>query len=130
MTRLDHLHVSSINGGLYDTRVAGWHYRAPLRALYCMHYKEIPNVAAFKATLRAGGFAWPGGYPMYFVLEDGGALSFEGARQNLRAILYDMTHGVRGSGSWFVVGCEVNYEDGDLYCEATGEKILSAYGED
>ena len=125
-----HLFVSDTDGALYDTRVAGWHQQTPLRTPYKRSLALIATTAEFKAALRAGGYAWPGGYPMYFVLDDGGALSFEGARQNLREILYDMTHDIRGSGSWFVVGCEINYEDEDLVCEHTGAKIPSAYGED
>lgn len=123
----DHLFVSSTDGGLYDTRVAGWHKLPPLRKVYNWQRNEIRNAADVKAALRAGGFAWPGGYPMYFVLEDGHALSFKGARRRLREILYDMTHDVTGDGSWHIVGLDVNYEDDDLYCEETGEKIEPAY---
>jgi hypothetical protein len=123
----NHLFVSSTDGHLYDTRVEGWAKLPPLRRDYYGCRGRVDTAAKVKAALRAGGFAWPGGYPMYFVLDDGEALSFKGARENLREILYDMTHDVTGSGSWNVVGTDINYEDDELVCVQTGEKIEAAY---
>lgn len=120
----DHLFVAS-DGTLYDTRQPDWS-RKPIRAVYRRHGK-IRNTQEFKAALRAGKWTDLGSYPVYFVLDDGEALSFEAARENLREILYDMTHDVTGSGSWNVIGLEVNYEDSELCCAHTGKKIEAAY---
>ena len=81
-----------------------------------------------KAQLRAGPFAWPGGYPLYFVADDGEALSFDAVRDNFRSVLSSMRS--RTNDGWRVVGCEINYEDAGLYCAHTGKRIESAYTED
>lgn len=99
-----------------------------VRKRYSWHYRQIDTVDQLKATLRAGAYAWPGGYPLYFITEDGAALSFESARKEFKHIAY----AVRFPGSdrgWRVVACEVNYEDNDLRCEHSGKPIESAYGE-
>ncbi len=71
-----------------------------------------------KRELRAGPYAWPGGYPKYFVTCDGAALSFDAMRERFR---YE-------AGA--VHRVDVNWEDDSLYCDHTGERIPSAYGED
>ena len=80
MTCPNHLFLSDCDGCLYDTRDPEWSKNPPLRANYAIHCGSIKSVADLKATLRAGGFAWPGGYPLYFVTSDGGALSFATVR--------------------------------------------------
>jgi len=81
-----------------------------------------------KKQLRAGEFAWPGGYPLYFVTDDGAALSFDAVRENIRSVLWSMRHGV--NDGWRVIGCDVNWEDPSLYCDHTGVRIPSAYAEE
>ncbi len=81
-----------------------------------------------KKQLRAGEFAWPGGYPLFFITSDGAALSFEAVRENLRSVLWSIRHGV--NDGWRVIGCDVNWEDPSLYCDHTGARIPSAYAEE
>lgn len=81
-----------------------------------------------KVALRAGKYAWPGGYPCYFVTDDGCALSFEAVRENFRAVLASVKH--HQSDGWRVLCVDVNYEDPELFCEHTGNRIESAYAED
>ena len=81
-----------------------------------------------KETLRQGPFAWPGGYPLFFITDDGAALSFEAVRENWRLVCDSVRHNSRDG--WQVVAVEVNYEDPALYCEHTGKRIESAYAED
>lgn len=122
--------VGECDGGLYDTRAPGWN-KKPLRQNYSRSHRRIKTVADFKATLRAGRYAWPGGYPLYFVAGDGEALSFKTARDNFRGIVYAIqNNNIRPHDGWNVVGCEINYEDTDLFDAHTGEKIESAYGDD
>lgn len=80
-----------------------------------------------KVALRAGKYTWPGAYPCYFITDDGCALSFEVVRDNLRSVFDSIK--TRCSDGWRVVAVDVNYEDGALYCEHTGERIESAYAE-
>ena len=46
-----------------------------IRKNYEKHHKAITGVDDLKATLRAGQWAWPGGYPLFFITSDGAALS-------------------------------------------------------
>jgi hypothetical protein len=128
VTLAKHLFVSSCDGALYDTRVPDWHKLPPLRATYDMPRSNIKSVADLKAALRYGPYALPGGYPLYFICDDGAALSFAAVRQKFRQIADAIQQNDRSG--WRVVACEVNYEDTDLYCEHTGERIESAYGKD
>ena len=74
-------------------------------------------------------YAWPGGYPRYFITSDGAALSFEAVGENYAIIADDIRTGNTRS-EWHVCGCEINWEDPDLYCDHTGKRIESAYAED
>lgn len=67
-------------------------------------------------------FAWPGGYPMYYLAKDNGVLcpkcanEFKPERDNeeqLQAVAYG-----------------VNWEDRELFCEHCNGRIESAYAED
>ena len=123
----EHLFISSCDGALHDTRAPDWSHN-PLRANYSRTFSRIKTIAEFKATLRAGPYVWPGGYPLYFITSDGAALSFKAARSEARQIMQSIAD--KDSSSWRVMACDINYEDVDLYCDHTGEKIESAYGDD
>ena len=82
-----------------------------------------------KQALRSGPYAWPGGYPTYFVTADGAALSHAAVRGEWREIVGAHLTGNR-RGGWYVAGADVNWEDPDLYCDHTGARIPSAYADD
>jgi hypothetical protein len=90
---------------------------------------NIRHVFDFNKALAQGPYVWPGGYPLYFVCADGGALSFKAAQENAGLIRDAIIAHDAGSG-WCVVGMDVNYEDTELTCDHTGERIESAYGEE
>ena len=119
-----HLFVGD-SGALFDVRAVGWSARA-LRSDYRRTFSAINTVAQFKATLRAGAYAWPGGYPLYFATSDGAALSFASARAECRNVIDSIAHG--HNDGWRVIGCQINYEDIGLLCDHSGEPIESAYG--
>lgn len=81
----------------------------------------------FRETIRAGAYAWPGGYPLFFITSDGAALSFDSAKENARHIIDSIRN--KSKDGWRVIGCDVNWEDSDLYCDHSGKPIESAYGE-
>ncbi len=124
----DHLFCASDDGALYDTRLPEWSGKPPLRANFSRHHGTIRDTADLKACLRAGAFAFPGGYPLYFVADDGESLSFEAVRANLRNVL-DSISGNHRDG-WRVVAMATNWEDDELTCSHTGKPIPSAYGDD
>lgn len=83
-------------------------------------WKEI------KQAIRSK-YAWPGGYPMYLVMNDGEALCMECAKSEFRQIAYSHRHDLRDG--WNAVGADINYEDAELTCAHCGEYIESAYGD-
>jgi len=72
-------------------------------------------------------YAWPGGYPRYFITSDGAALSFKSALHNSQIIIDSIRE--NSNDGWQVVACEVNWEDSLLFCDDTGELIECAYSE-
>jgi hypothetical protein len=73
--------------------------------------------------------AWPGGYPQYIVMADGEALSIAAARSEFGLIARATLFSERRD-CWRAEGVQVNWEDTQLYCAHTNEKIESAYGND
>jgi len=67
-------------------------------------------------------FAWPGGYPVYYLAKDDGVLcpkcanAFNPATDNDEQLE--------------PVAADVNWEDNSLYCEHCNARIESAYAED
>jgi len=73
-------------------------------------------------------YAWPGGYPMYAVCDDGGVLCHDCLIREYKQIAHDTVKGWKGTG-WRVIGADINHEDFDLYCDHCNEKIEAAYSE-
>lgn len=122
----EHLFIAS-DGDLYDTRVEGWSAKAPLRRAYRVASPKIETMGDVKAALRYGAATDLGGYPLYFVTRDGAALSFVSARKMLVAIADDFQHDA--STGWRIAAVQINYEDGDLRCDHSGERIPCAYND-
>lgn len=114
----DHLLVTD-DGALYDTRKDGWSSK-PLRPIYCRTFRHIDNVQQFKATLRAGAFAWPGGYPLALYTTDGAALCFDCGRKERRNIMDSIKR--RLGDGWQVMGCDIEHE-GPTNCDHCGKCI-------
>lgn len=72
-------------------------------------------------------YAWPGGYPRFILMADGEALSVNAARENWRSIVHSTLR--RQRDDWAAAGVDVNWEDPDLFCAHSGERIESAYAE-
>jgi len=123
-----HFFISDDGGALHDTREPLWSSR-PLRTNYCRSHAIIDTVEDLKSTLRHGEYAIPGGYPLFFVMGDGGASSFEYVRKNLREVMEAFKDAHRHS-PMRPVEVAINYEDGDLTCDGSGARIPSAYAED
>lgn len=86
----------------------------------------INSLSDLRKAFRHGPYAWPGGYPVYFVMADGAALSFKSARENRREMIAAFCK--YGDPDWKPVALEINWEDDSLVDSHTGEKIESAYG--
>jgi len=116
-----HFMISESDGALYDCRAENWAAK-PLRRDYSRHFAAIETVAQFKATLRAGGYTWPGGYSLAFICHDGGALCFDCARAEARNVMDSIATDCRDG--WRVVGChDVDNADSATACDHCGEHI-------
>jgi hypothetical protein len=91
---------------------------------------EIKNLFELQKALEIGPYAWPGGYPIYFIMADGGAMSFEAVRLGREAVFSAMEGDCPDDKQWRVVSAEINWEDPNLYCDHTDERIESAYAEE
>lgn len=88
---------------------------------------EIHTISDFRRAVRNGAYAWPGGYPCYWIMADGGACAFNAAKSERRAMLEAIA--AKDNRGWRPIALEINWENGDLYCDHTGERIESAYAE-
>ena len=79
----------------------------------------------FISDLNYGCYAWPGGYPRYFVCSDGESLSFVSAQQN-RELIVEAIESCDNTGGWCIIGCDINWDDPNLYCADLGLRIPSA----
>ena len=89
------------------------------------------TVKQFDDALKNGPYAWPGGYPLFFLLADNSTLGFQAAIDNAPAIREALTpvgDGFDNSG-WQVIACCINWEDDFMVCCHDGDPIPSAYGE-
>ena len=69
-------------------------------------------------------YAWPGGYPMFAVMDDGGYICHRCVKANYRLIYRD-TQADCQSG-WNFGESEINWED-EMHCDNCGNQIESAY---
>lgn len=94
----------------------------------------IKTVFDFNKAIGMGHHIKIGGYPTYFITADGAALSFQAAideqaliRDSIIDNPFNEDHFPVGTDGWRVVEMAVNWEDENLYCDHTGEKIETAY---
>ena len=93
-----------------------------LRATYRdLTFRTADNV------LHVSAYAWPGGYPTYFVTNDGGSLCPQCVRSERNRIVH-ATLTTYGDREWSLEGQDVNYEDDHLFCDHCARQIESAYG--
>ena len=91
-----------------------------IKFLNSMGYEDVRLVS--KEWER---WAWPGGYPLYYLCEDGGVLCSKCVNKEI-----ELTASTDGSDPWWkLVAVDVNYEDPRLECEHCGEFCESAYAE-
>ena len=89
---------------------------------------KINNTKELKDALRAGPYAWPGGYPTYFIAADCEPLCHDCVKNNFKQVIYE-TYRPRQGDMFRVVGQEINYEDTDLHCAHCEKQIEASYGE-
>ena len=85
------------------------------------------SLQAIKTELRYGQYAWPGGYPKFFITADGAALSYAAVKAEWRTICSAYIREAGHNNGWMIAGADVNWEDSELICDHTGNRIESAY---
>jgi hypothetical protein len=85
------------------------------------------TLAEAKRLLRHGPWAWPGGYPMYFICDDGEALCFACVRKEWRQVVH--AHLKLERDQWRLATYDTNWEDPELRCAHCDVQIQSAYTE-
>ena len=89
---------------------------------------KINNTNDLKNALRNGPYAWPGGYPTYFIAADCEPLCHDCVKDNYRLVLGEMRHPTLHD-QWRPVAIDINYEDQHLHCAHCNVEIEPAYGE-
>lgn len=87
-------------------------------------YTPIKAAGRIAIAVHTEPFAWPGGYPMYAITDDGAAICPACCGSEIKNI----DASTRGDG-WRVIASDVNWEDGELYCDHCSKRIESAYAE-
>lgn len=89
--------------------------------------QRIKTISDVYLWLEHGPYAWPGGYPMYFIAEDGSTFNFSTVEENIESV----QEAFRDNWSdWKIIAAEINYEDPDLFDTETGDRIECAYCDD
>lgn len=91
---------------------------------------QINSISDFRRAVRNGPYAWPGGYPLYWIMADGAAIAFDVARVSWEGrLMLEALRNPRANDQWLPIAVEANWEDAELFCDHTGERIPSAYAE-
>jgi hypothetical protein len=85
---------------------------------------EINSSKDLRTAVRNGPYAWPGGYPIFYLCDDGECLSYNSVKNNYRQILSSVRS--KHNDGWRVVAYDINWES-EMYDADTGEQIESAY---
>jgi hypothetical protein len=71
------------------------------------------------STGKYPAFAWPGGYPMFYLTKSNAVLCPKCANTNDEEFEGDE-----------ITACDVNWEDGEMHCDNCNKRIESAYADD
>lgn len=88
--------------------------------------KAVGWVAQFPYDKIVGvewpAYAWPGGYEIHYITEDGGVLCHQCANENMA-----LTADCDGDPQWRIIEGDLNYEEPDCYCGNCDRKIEPEY---
>lgn len=114
---------TSCAGALYDTRKPNWMHN-PLRPDFAQfpYHAHNPDTSRIKAALRAGRYAFPGGYELFAIMNDGESVCYPCLKSNLYQVIYSTRHNMRDG--WRVAGfeCVANIES-ETVCAHCGHVI-------
>ena len=105
-----------------------WENGAVIRPGFSRTHETIQTGLQLRATLRAGEYAWPGGYQMALSTSDGETLCYSCGRAEFPQIARAIRD--RSRCGWRVVGSFIHWEGEPLQCAHCNRSIPSAYGSD
>lgn len=86
------------------------------------------NAQLSKPTGEVSAYAWPGGYPIYYLAADSETFCPACVNKEIKRIV-DAT--IEDEDRDFqIVARDVNWEDADMHCVHCNKRIESAYAED
>ena len=104
------------------------HVSAPVDADRYALERELFDAGYIRVSLLRKEWekwAWPGGYPIYYVAADGELLCSHCCNDNI-----DQTGAAEAAeADWTIVAADINYEEPDLQCAHCDKTIESAYCE-
>ena len=74
-------------------------------------------------------YAWPGGYPLYYVCADGGILCPNCANKQSAVRDADEHPDYPDYDQWRTIAVDINWEDASLTCDNCSQRIESAYAD-
>ena len=88
------------------------------------------NTREIKTAIR-NPYAFPGGYALTLIMEDGETLCLDCARAEFRQIVQAAKDAERGStgGGWRAVGVDIHWEGPPLFCAHCNRELPSEYGD-
>lgn len=112
-------------GGVTNTRCnLDWY--APVGvpvAEVILHFENEGCIDVRFERVEWDSWAWPGGYPIYYLCADGGVLCPKCANDNI-----DLTTQTDDK-QWHIVGVDIHYEGSAIVCDHCNKDIESAYGD-
>ncbi len=85
---------------------------------------QKPNLPRDASGLLAS-YAWPGGYPVFYLMDDSETLCPTCANDPKNPV-----HVGGDADGWRIEAADVNWEDASLFCAHCSKRIESAYAED
>lgn len=86
-----------------------------LRENFAKHHLRIESTRDFLACLRAGEFAFPGGYRLAFITDDSELICYSCIRENIYSVIHSIRYGL--SDGWRVYALTFTDEDiCPVYC--------------
>lgn len=92
-------------GHLYSEKTG---YETPLRKDYSKHFRKIETGQQVRSCLRAGEYAWPGGYQLAFYTADGALLCYGCVKDSLELVTWSIRNDV--NDGWRVVGTGIMHD--------------------
>ena len=87
-----------------------------IREQYNYHHHSIATPSELASTIRAGKYAWPGGYAVFFIASDGGVICHDCTVVEYRNVVDSIRRDI--NDGWRIVGAECSANtDGAMYCD-------------